>query len=126
MSPRTCPNTKCTYSKQLQSGQRCPLCGKEAEELKFSEFGNLLKKKDKYKKSVEMKKEHEQILSRVKFCPKCGSINITSPNLFLPPLFLRPSIWKCLDCGYEGALIVENSELPKKVQERYWKTRERD
>ena len=119
MSPRTCPNTKCKYDEEMQSGQRCPLCGKEAEEFKFSEFGNLLKKKDEFKKSVGMTKEHEQTLVRMKFCPKCGSSNINFP------IFYRPSIWKCIDCGYEGALIVEDSNVAKKIKERYWKTRER-
>jgi len=33
--------------------------------------------------------------------------------------FYRPSIWKCLDCGYEGAFIVEDSRLAGKIQKRY-------
>jgi len=40
---------------------------------------------------------------RAKFCPKCGSPNITFA------VFFKPSIWRCLDCGYEGAFIVEES-----------------
>ncbi|HVP92506.1 MAG TPA: hypothetical protein VMS94_02055 [Acidobacteriota bacterium] len=47
----------------------------------------------------------------MKCCPKCGSVNITFPA------FYRPSIWKCLDCDYEGAFIVENGKLPEKMQE---------
>jgi len=113
-----CPNTKCTYDKQLQPRQHCPLCGKEAEEFKFSEFGNLLKEKWGFKKSTERTKEYERILGRMKFCPKCGSTNIN----FL--VFYRPSIWKCLECGYEGAFMVEDSKLAEKIQERYRKTRE--
>jgi DNA-directed RNA polymerase subunit M len=50
----------------------------------------------------------------MKCCPKCGSTNIN----FL--VFYRPSIWKCLDCGYEGVLI-EGNELAEKMQERYQK-----
>lgn len=46
----------------------------------------------------------------MKCCPKCGSTEITFPA------FYRPSIWKCLNCGYEGAFMVENSKLPEKVQ----------
>jgi hypothetical protein len=46
----------------------------------------------------------------MKCCPKCGSTNMTFPA------FYRPSIWKCLDCGYEGAFIVENGKLPEKMQ----------
>jgi len=49
----TCPNPKCKYEEQLQSGQHCPLCGKEAKEFEFSEFGNLLREKWNFKKSIE-------------------------------------------------------------------------
>jgi len=52
---------------------------------------------------------------RIKRCPKCGSTNIN----FL--VFYRPSIWKCLDCGYEDAFIIEDGELLEKMQERYQK-----
>jgi DNA-directed RNA polymerase subunit M len=48
----------------------------------------------------------------VKHCPKCGSSNVN----FLS--FYRPSIWKCLDCGYEGAFIIEDSVLAEKIQKR--------
>jgi len=51
----------------------------------------------------------------VKFCPKCGSTNLNFP------VFYRPSIWKCLDCGYEGAFIVEDSMLAEKIREDYAK-----
>jgi len=51
----------------------------------------------------------------VKFCPKCGSTNINFP------VFYRPSIWKCLDCGYEGAFIVEDSKMAEKIKEDYVK-----
>jgi ribosomal protein L37AE/L43A len=114
----TCPNTKCTYDKQLQQGQHCPLCGKEAKGFKFSEFGNLLKEKWGFKRSVEKAKRYEQVLGRVKICPKCGSANIN----FLA--YYRPSIWKCLDCGYEGAFMIEDGKLAEKIQEHHRKTRE--
>jgi len=114
----TCPNTKCTYNKQLKPGQHCPLCGKEAQEFNFDEFGNLLKEKERYKKSIEKTKEKEQIAKKMKFCPKCGSSNIN----FLA--FYRPSTWKCLDCGYEGALIIEDGTLAEKIQKNYKKTQE--
>ena len=54
-------------------------------------------------------------MRRMKCCPKCGSTNIN----FL--VFYRPSVWKCLDCGYEGAFIIEDCELAEKLQERYQK-----
>ena len=115
MTTWTCPNTKCTYDKQLQPRQNCPICGKEAEEFKFSEFGSLLKEKEIFKKSLEKTKEYKGFTRKVKFCPKCGSTNINFP------IFYLPSIWKCLDCGYEGAFIVEDSKLAGKIQERYQK-----
>ena len=111
----TCPNTQCTFDKELKSGQNCPLCGKEAQAFDFDEFGNLLKEKWKYKKSIEKNKENAQIARRVKFCPKCGSPNINCL------IFYRPSMWKCLDCGYEGPLIIEDRNLAEKIQESYRK-----
>lgn len=109
----TCPNNKCAYDKQLQPGQNCPLCGEQAKEFKFSELGDLWKLKWDFKKSIERAKKKEMILGSRKFCPKCGSTNIN----FL--VFYRPSIWKCLDCGYEGAFIMEDSRLAEKIQKRY-------
>ena len=72
----TCPNTKCTYDKQLQPRQRCPLCGKEAKEFKFGEFGNLLKEKNRFKKSIDRTEEYNRVSKRIKFCPTCDSTNI--------------------------------------------------
>jgi ribosomal protein L37AE/L43A len=109
----TCPNPKCTYDKQLEPGQHCPLCGEEAKGFNFAAFGDILKEKWDLKKSMAKSKEQERILKRMKFCPKCGSPNIN----FL--IFFLPSIWKCLDCGYEGALIVEDGQLAEKIQKRY-------
>ncbi len=111
----TCPNTKCPYDKQLQPGQQCPLCGNEAAEFKFNEFGNLMKEKDSFTKSIKKARQYRDHLQRIEFCPKCGSTNINCL------IFYRPSIWKCLDCGYEGAFIIEDSKLAEKIQERYRK-----
>jgi len=113
MGSWTCPNIKCTYDKQLQLRQRCPLCGEEAKEFNDSELANLWKQKWEYKKSIEKAKKLKSILGRRKYCPKCGSANIN----FL--VFYRPSIWKCLDCGYEGAFIVEDDRLAEEIQKRY-------
>jgi ribosomal protein L37AE/L43A len=113
MTVWTCPNDECTFDKQLRSGQRCPLCGKEAQAFNFNEFGTLLKEKWRHKKSMQKAKEREQIAKTVKFCPKCGSTNI---NLLV---FYRPSMWKCLNCGYEGALmLLENDKPPEKNRKR--------
>jgi len=111
----TCPNKECPYDKQLYPGQQCPLCRNEAVEFKFNEFGNLLKRKDIFRKSIKKAKQYRDRLRRIKFCPKCGSANINCL------IFYRPSIWKCLDCGYEGAFIVEDGKLAEKIQVRYRK-----
>ena len=44
-----------------------------------------------------------------KSCPKCGSSNITFAAFF------KPSIWRCLDCGYEGAFVDENDQPVKRL-----------
>ena len=51
----------------------------------------------------------------MKHCPKCGSAHVS------PLVFYRPSIWKCLDCGYEGAFIIEGGTFAEIMQERYRK-----
>jgi len=115
MPIRTCPNTKCPYDKQLQPRQQCPLCGNESAEFKFNEFGNLIKKKDIFRKSIKKTKQYKEHMRKIMFCPKCGSANINCL------VFYRPSIWKCLNCGYEGAFIVEDGKLAEKIQECYLK-----
>jgi len=109
----TCPNPKCEYDKELEPRQHCPLCGEEAKGFNFTEFGNILKEKWALKKSITKLKEQEEIMGRIKFCPKCGSTNIN----FL--IFFRPSIWNCLNCGYQGALIVEDGKLAERIRKRY-------
>jgi len=54
----------------------------------------------------------------LKFCPKCGSAEVYWAS-GLPQLW---SIWECKDCGYRGALVVEDSELATKIRERYLKS----
>lgn len=115
----TCPNRKCTYDKQLKPGDHCPLCGEEVQEFSFGEFGNVLKEKWELEKSIMREKKQEEAPKRRRFCPRCGSTNIN----FL--VFYRPSIWRCLDCGYEGAFIVEDGMLGEKLQERYRNKKEK-
>jgi ribosomal protein L37AE/L43A len=52
-------------------------------------------------------------MGMMKHCPKCGSAHVS------PLVFYRPSVWRCLDCGYEGALIIEGGAFAEIVQERY-------
>jgi len=112
-----CPNGKCAFDKELQPGQNCPLCKEQAKEFSLSEIDGLLKQKWDFKKSLNRAKKQERQLSSRKFCPKCGSTNVN----FL--VFYRPSVWRCLNCGYEGAFIVEDSKLAEKLQEEYQKTK---
>jgi ribosomal protein L37AE/L43A len=115
MTSWTCPNTKCAFDKQLKQGQQCPLCERQAEGFDFSEFGDLLKEKRDFRKLTERNKKREATSARRAFCPKCGSANLNFSA------FYRPSIWKCLDCGYEGPLIIEDSNLAEKIQESFRK-----
>jgi DNA-directed RNA polymerase subunit M len=114
----TCPNTECAFDKNLKSGQHCPLCGKEAQAFDFDAFGILLKEKWKHKKSVEKTKSDEVVARMIKFCPRCGSPNINAV------VFYRPSIWRCLDCGYEGTFVVQDGILAEKIRKDYQKTHE--
>ncbi len=50
-----------------------------------------------------------------KFCPKCGSSDVSWAS-GLPQLW---SIWDCKNCGYRGALILEDSKLAEKLREEY-------
>ncbi|NYB52476.1 MAG: hypothetical protein HVN35_07970 [Methanobacteriaceae archaeon] len=51
----------------------------------------------------------------VKFCPNCGSMNIKWLN---PQMW---SIWKCWDCGYQGAVIVEDGKMADEIRENFLK-----
>jgi len=46
---------------------------------------------------------------KAKFCPKCGSTNVFWAS-GLPQLW---SVWECRECGYRGALIIEDGKLAK-------------
>jgi ribosomal protein L37AE/L43A len=54
----------------------------------------------------------------VRFCPKCGSTNLFWAS-GLPQLW---SVWECRECGYRGALTIEDGELAAKIREKYVKT----
>jgi len=53
----------------------------------------------------------------VKFCPKCGSTDVFWAQ-GLPQLW---SLWQCRNCGYRGALILEDGNLAVKLQEEWEK-----
>ena len=47
-------------------------------------------------------------MRKIKKCPRCGSTNI---KWVLPQMW---SLWECYDCGYQGALVVEECEDEEK------------
>ncbi|WP_321422306.1 hypothetical protein [uncultured Methanobacterium sp.] len=49
----------------------------------------------------------------VKFCPNCGSPNIKWLN---PQMW---STWKCWDCGYQGAVVIEDEKLAEEIQKKF-------
>jgi len=103
----TCPNSKCPFDERLQPRQNCPLCGMEAREFEFGEFGILLEQKWNLKKAQEKTEEHKRVLGKIKFCPKCGSTKMFWAS-GLPQFW---SLWECRECGYQGALVLENGKL---------------
>jgi len=54
----------------------------------------------------------KNIEHNMKFCPKCGSTDIFWAS-GLPQLW---SIWQCRECGYRGALVIEDNKLAEKVR----------
>jgi ribosomal protein S27AE len=58
-------------------------------------------------------------LFSLKFCPKCGSTDVFWAQ-GLPQLW---SLWQCRNCGYRGALILENGNLAAKLREEWGKRR---
>jgi len=113
----TCPNPKCKHDKELQPEQRCPLCGKKAKAFKFSELGILLKEKWNYKKAIERNNKIKRISDRIRYCPTCGSTNIFWAS-GLPQLW---SLWECKECGYKGALVLEDGKLGAKLRKEWEK-----
>jgi DNA-directed RNA polymerase subunit M len=51
-----------------------------------------------------------------KFCPRCGSTDVFWAQ-GMPQFW---SLWDCKNCGYRGALILENGNMAEKLQEK-WK-----
>jgi len=110
-----CPNTECAYDKQLQPKELCPLCGRMAQEFEFKALGTLFQKKWAFKKKMEEAKAIKRVLKRTKYCPRCGSSKVFWAQ-GLPQLW---SLWDCQNCGYRGALIIEDGKLAAKIQKDY-------
>ncbi|MEM3401925.1 MAG: hypothetical protein QW179_02025 [Candidatus Hadarchaeales archaeon] len=49
-----------------------------------------------------------------KYCPNCGSERVRWAS-GLPQLW---SIYECLNCGYRGALIIEDGKIARKISEK--------
>ncbi len=54
------------------------------------------------------------------YCPVCGSSNV---EWILPQTW---SMWRCKDCGYIGALIVEDGELAEKIKAEWLKKHKKE
>ena len=54
-------------------------------------------------------------ITQKRFCPNCGSPDI---EWELPQTWSK---WRCKNCGYIGALIIDNSEIAQKIKEEYQK-----
>jgi len=64
----------------------------------------------------------KNIEQKAKFCPKCGSKDIFWAS-GLPQLW---SIWECKECGYRGALVVEDSKLAMKIRQDFLKKKDQE
>ena len=53
--------------------------------------------------------------SKRKYCPNCGSSNI---KWLIPQMW---SIWECNECGYTGAIVIEDEELAEEIKKKYLK-----
>lgn len=51
----------------------------------------------------------------VKFCPNCGSTNI---KWLIPQMW---SMWHCLDCGYMGAVVIEDGDMAEDIRANFLK-----
>jgi len=51
----------------------------------------------------------------MRFCPRCGSKNI---DWVLPQVWSK---WECKDCGYFGALIIEDGKIADEIRKEYLK-----
>jgi predicted RNA-binding Zn-ribbon protein involved in translation (DUF1610 family) len=63
------------------------------------------------------KKKQRKRRFSAKFCPKCGSTDVGWAQ-GMPQLW---SLWQCKNCGYRGALILEDGNMAEKLQEEWEK-----
>jgi len=66
-----------------------------------------------------MSKKQKKKLASLKFCPRCGSIDVFWAQ-GMPQFW---SLWDCRDCGYRGPVILEDGNMAEKLQEEWKKNR---
>ena len=71
----------------------------------------------KEKGSIKSSNEIKSISDKIKYCPTCGSTNIFWASGF--PQFW--SLWECRECGYRGALVLEDGKLGAKLRKEWEK-----
>ncbi|HMK54908.1 MAG TPA: hypothetical protein VK444_09055 [Methanobacteriaceae archaeon] len=54
-------------------------------------------------------------MKHAKYCPNCGSNNIKWSIPQMGP------IHDCMDCGYHGAVVIEDEELAKEIRKNFTK-----
>lgn len=65
--------------------------------------------------------KHQKVTEKtVKLCPKCGSkqIAITNSVDVYPRMYgITPGKYVCKECGYSGAIVLEQTEEESKQEE---------
>ncbi len=59
-------------------------------------------------------------MRNIKFCPTCGSTNI---EWELPQTW---SQWRCRECGYLGAFIIEDGTMAEQIRRSYLEEKKKD
>jgi len=55
-------------------------------------------------------KETEIAMTKTSSCPRCGSKKMKIHNPQAP-------VWECSNCGYQGAVVVEDCNLEKQIKD---------
>ena len=63
------------------------------------------------RRKLILKDPDDKQRNMTKFCPKCGSAELN----YLPWL---GEIYVCRNCGYQGALVIEDGELAREIREK--------
>lgn len=67
-----------------------------------------------YKEFDRLVKEGSQTPEGDLYCPKCGS-----PRLYYFLGFKAGQIYVCKDCGYHGALVVEDGNIAEEIRGKW-------